>query len=115
MDIEKSEWSALQEISEENLSRFDQIIVEFHDIIKLTLIDYSKVNAVLLKLHKNFDLVWKHENNFSPYFMHGNKRFFDVVETTWHNKKSLKTSSFVTESKVIEGLDSPNDPSYPSY
>lgn len=115
MDIEKSEWSALQEISEENLSRFDQIIVEFHDIIKLTLIDYSKVNAVLLKLHKNFDLVWKHENNFSPYFMHGNKRFFDVVETTWHNKKSLKTSSFVTESKVIEALDSPNDPSYPSY
>jgi hypothetical protein len=115
MDIEKSEWSALEEISEENLSRFDQIIVEFHDIIKLTLIDYSKVNRVLLKLHQNFDLVWKHENNFAPYFMHRNTRFFDVVETTWHNKNSLKTSSFVTKPKVIEALNSPNDPSYPAY
>ena len=115
MDIEKSEWSALEEISEENLSRFDQIIIEFHDIIKLTLIDYSKVNRVLLKLHQNFDLVWKHENNFSPYFMHRNTRFFDVVETTWHKKNSLKTSSFVTEPKVIGALNSPNDPSYPTY
>ena len=115
MDIEKSEWSALEEISEENLSRFDQIIIEFHDIIKLTLIDYSKVNRVLLKLHQNFDLVWKHENNFSPYFMHRNIRFFDVVETTWHKKNSQKTSSFVTEPKVIGALNSPNDPSYPTY
>lgn len=115
MDIENSEWNALQEISEQNLSRFDQIIVEFHDLIKLTLIDFVKVNEVLGKLHNKFDLVWKHENNFSPDFIHHNTRFFDVVETTWHNKKSAVDSLAVPESDFFKGLNSPNDPTYPNY
>jgi len=115
MDIENSEWNALQKISEQNLSRFDQIIVEFHDLIKMTLIDFDKVHKVLGKLHKNFDLVWKHENNFSPYFIHRNTRFFDVVETTWHNKKSVIDSLELPKSDLFKALNSPNDPSYPNY
>jgi len=115
LDIENSEWNALQEISDENLSKFDQIIVEFHELIRNTLLDYTRVNSVLLKLQNNFDLVWKHENNYSPYFKYRNTRFFDTVETTWHNKKSLKSVSPVKKSKMAKELNAPNDASYPNY
>lgn len=112
LDIESSEWNALYEISDKNLFRFDQIIVEFHEIIKNTVVNYDRIFSVLRRLHKNFELIWSHENNYSPHFELDNTRFFDVIETTWHNKKSVKNILPILGSSTMKDLNSPNDPSY---
>lgn len=115
IDIESSEWDALADITEDNLLKFDQIIVEFHDILKLTILEDSRVQLCLQRLHRYFDLIWTHENNYSPYLKLNDSRIFDVIETTWHNKKSIGSISIHLDSDLKSKLNSPNDPMFPNY
>lgn len=115
IDIESSEWDAITEISKDNLRIFDQLIVELHNLISLAFSDNQKLKLSLSKLHDNFELIWVHENNFSPRFMSKSHVMFDVVETTWINKHSEVIIYESNEKAHPAHLNAPNDPKFPNY
>lgn len=115
IDIESSEWDAIRDISVANICTFDQVIVELHDLVNLAFFQNEKLNLCLSKLHENFELFWVHENNFSPRFKSNSYLIYDVIETTWINKKSTQFN-YASENFIqSRSLDAPNDPMFPNY
>lgn len=115
IDIESSEWDAIREVSIANICFFDQIIIELHSLVSLAFFQNEKLNLCLSKLHENFKLLWVHENNFSPQFKSSSYVMYDVVETTWVNKKSEQFDYVSKDAYETRGLDAPNDPMFPNY
>jgi hypothetical protein len=115
IDIESSEWDAINEISEDNIRVFDQLIVELHNLVSLAFSENLKLKLSLSKLHDNFELIWVHENNFAPRFTSKSHVMYDVLETTWINKNSA-IINYESDKKVYpDHLNAPNDPKFPNY
>lgn len=64
MDIEGAEWLVLAAASDEVLSRFRIILIEFHNVENvLDPFGYSVIGNIFEKLVKRFDVVHAHPNN----------------------------------------------------
>ena len=64
MDVEGAEWSFLSTVTSETLNQFDQMVFEFHDLVRPK--DQSVMNATLAcinKINRTHSLVHLHGNS----------------------------------------------------
>lgn len=112
MDIEGGEYEWLKYVSESQLKKFKQIVIEFHGLTNNGWgCSYDEKVQCLSKLNKTHYIIHAHCNNYGP-VVHG---FPDVLELTYVRKDYF--NGVVPElNKVtlpIPGLDFPNNPSVP--
>lgn len=114
-DIEGSEWDIFPSVSQETLSHFDQILVEFHTL------DRGLTDDVFYKkMYKTFEALTE---QFYPFHVHGNnctvppefkikgKTVPTTLEVSFINKKVAMPTDEVI--KFPTDLDFPNRPSNP--
>lgn len=110
MDVEGAEWSFLSTVTSETLNQFDQLLFEFHDMIRPK--DMSVMNetlACLKKITRTHSLVHLHANNCGSFLVLDEKILIpDVLELTY-----VKTSNYklVDDENIFlpTPLDRPNN------
>lgn len=114
MDIEGDEWNILSHIEESTLEQFSQIVIEFHDLLKVwSLPHLEKVVAALAKLNKAHQVIHVHANNFGHVGLFGGIVLYESIEVTYVRKAD---HSFGPCDKIFPiPLDRPNDPARLDY
>lgn len=91
MDVDGAEWNFLKSVSSETLNKFDQIVFEFHSVIRPRTQD--KTNAVVAaveKINRTHSLVHLHPNNYDAFLILDDKILFpSTFELTY-----VKTSNY---------------------
>ncbi len=105
VDIEGFEWGMLNQLSEETLDRFDQIVMELHDVVTST--KREEILLALAKLSKTHGMVNIHANNNNNKTFCGDIITSDVLEITMLNRKKYDLEE--TTLIVPTELDQPND------
>ena len=96
MDIEGFEYQTIYHADPEVLSKFSQIVIEFHDIINYTNL---LIIPVLQKLNEQFQCVHIHGQDVSPIVRVGDNRILpNYIEVTYLNKNFYE---FTNEKCVI--------------
>lgn len=96
MDVEGAEWDFLETVELNTLKRFDQIVLELHNVIKS---GYGKrILKLLSKLNKTHQLVHLHGNNCGYVIKIGDKVFPDVLEATYVLKDRY---NFMEDSEIM--------------
>lgn len=106
IDIEGSEYEALSETSEIIFSKFQQILIELHDLNSETLISYAFIN-LLQKLKLNFNLIHIHGNNNDGYTIAGGASIPKTLELTFLNKE-FNIKEIIGSAIFPRTLDYPN-------
>ena len=88
IDIEGWEWEVLNSISDAEISRFRQIIGEFHDFHDAA--KTETINQVLSKIVRYFDVINTHANNWGQYDIIKRLAIPDVIEITFMRKDRSK-------------------------
>jgi hypothetical protein len=98
MDIEGDEYLTILATSNEVLDRFKVIIIEFHNLEKVTNKSvFELYNGSINKILKYFDICHIHPNNGNRNFLVTNKlKIPQVLEVTFLNKKLSKYKKPVT-------------------
>jgi hypothetical protein len=118
MDIEGSEWDLLESINELILTRFEQMIIEFHNLAFLQNVFFSQFNItynkmlhVFSKINKHFYLGHIHGNNCG-----GFQEIPNTIECTYIRKDLIEEKPLIeTEAYPIPELDYPNNSNLPDY
>ncbi len=112
IDIENDEWEVFDRTPPEILSRFSQIVGEFHYFEGLSDIHCRRLfTRVLTKLANVFAVVHIHANNCAPISNVAGLVFPNVLEITFANRSIY---SFSETDEIFPGpLDAPNDPNHP--
>ena len=115
IDIEGSEWNVLDEASGPELSKFRQIIVEFHWLSEIMNEDFrKKVLRVLKKISETHIVINSHPNNWSDVLVIENLQIPNVVEVTFlRREKSLWSSSICQVLAKSDLLNAPCNPDRP--
>lgn len=110
IDIEGGEYPWLLSLNENHLTKFKQIVIEFHGINDNSWgCNYNDKLKCLEKLSNTHFLVHAHGNNNGK----SKNGIPDVVELTYVNKKCFEqTPKFNSKSLPIKNLDFPNNPIY---
>lgn len=112
IDIEHDEWDVFMSASEADLNRFSQIMCEFHGFSEIDdAVWYNRSLAVVEKLHRLFDVIHIHPNNYSRWITIGNIPFPELVEVTYANRSRYAFEA--TDESFPTPLDSPNEPNRP--
>jgi hypothetical protein len=129
IDVEWDEWEVLYSLEDEILSRFNQILIEFHVSLMESRRSYlspyfqqfyqsvtDKINCELA--NKYFTVMRRLTNQFYIYHIHANNSlqkvqlngnsFPPLIEISFVRKDLVKTVSLTTVTFPIEGLDCPN-------
>jgi hypothetical protein len=111
-DIESDEWSVFDNCAPEDLRRFSQIIVEFHDFSHAVDDGWLQMaTRVLSKLTALFSVFHVHGNNWSQIATISNVCFPDVLEVSFASRERY---SFAKNDELFPTpLDRPNDPRRP--
>lgn len=98
MDIEGDEYLNILSSSDETLNRFKIIIIEFHNLERITnKFLFEFYSASINKVLKHFDVCHIHPNNGNRNFTVTNKlKIPQVLEVTFLNKKLTKTKKPIT-------------------
>jgi hypothetical protein len=107
MDIEGGEYPWILNLSQEQLSKFKQIVIEFHDINddRLNYKPQDKKQCIE-KLNENFYLVHAHGNVYGGTF----NGIPNVIELTYVNKNHFKTVPKLNTTPLpIKDLDYSNN------
>jgi FkbM family methyltransferase len=111
IDIEGMEWNILDSLDLNVLKKFDQIIVEFHNLFEITFQEKSSLYfRVLRNLVSHFSIINVHPNNWSDSRILCGIPFADTLEITFLNK-NIK----VKNSKKTINLDMPNNSLEPDF
>lgn len=105
MDIEGSEWEVLRNLSDDQIDRIDQLIVELHDVILM--IKTGRIRYLiecLEKISRRMLVFNVHGNNASEYGIFLNAFLANVVEVSFINRR-LVTSS---DERLPHNLNQPN-------
>lgn len=111
MDVEGAEWSFLSTVSPELLSRFDQLIFEFHDLTEHKNSDAMDATlACLNKINQTHSLVHLHANNCKVFIILDDKILMpNILELTY-----IKTANYTLaddeEIFLPKPFDEPNNP-----
>jgi hypothetical protein len=113
MDIEGAEYPWLLSLSEDQLNKFKQIVIEFHgindDSCNTKLEDKIKTFNILSKTHYAIHI---HGNNYGGV----TNNIPDVVEITYIRKNSIDYEPSLNNTMLpIYGLDFPNNPNNPDF
>jgi len=106
MDVEGGEYPWLLQIDEIQLTKFKQIVIEFHGITNDGWgCNYNDKIKCLEKLSKTHYIVHAHGNNHGPVV----NNIPDVIELTYVNKKYFSSAPKLnTTALPIENMDFPN-------
>jgi len=107
IDIEGGEWEILEEIESKFLEKFNQIIIEFHDV---DLNDPIKKN-VLEKIKQTHSIIHINPNNYSKITSFEGYLFPNILEVTYVKKQLLLNTGVKTFSTNTYD----NDPRVPSF
>ena len=110
MDVEGAEWDFFSTVSSELLSKFDQMVFEFHSLIQAK--SQSEMNntaAYLQKINRTHSLVHLHANNYGSFLIADDKILMpDVLELTY-----VKTSNYelADDENILlpHSIDEPNN------
>jgi hypothetical protein len=84
MDIESSEWAVLRNTHPGVLSRFQQIVVEFHGLHQISdSIIAKEIIGALTRINTTHRLVHLHSNNFEPVRIVAGIPLPNVIEATY--------------------------------
>eukprot|EP00928_Gymnodinium_smaydae_P016497 TRINITY_DN16196_c0_g1_i1.p1 TRINITY_DN16196_c0_g1~~TRINITY_DN16196_c0_g1_i1.p1 ORF type:complete len:324 (-),score=83.16 TRINITY_DN16196_c0_g1_i1:98-1069(-) len=108
MDIEGSEWDIFEHETPATLSKFSQLIVEFHWLHD------SEKHASFLKAVRNlldadFRVVHLHGNNYGSMYRFGGESIPDVLEITFV-RNAAKRKGGCSVKQTYNSLDAPNNP-----
>jgi len=107
IDIEGWEWEVLNSISDTEISRFRQIIGEFHGFNNA--VNLETINQVLSKILRNFIVVNAHANNWGQYEIIKRLPVPDVIEITFVRKNSYESPNNADENQ-LQKFNSKNNP-----
>jgi FkbM family methyltransferase len=111
LDIEGMEWEIIDSLDIDTLIKFDQIIIEFHDLFQIALKHNCELYfRVLKKLTEYFTIINVHPNNWSQFRILCGVPFVDTLELTMFNK-SIKPA--ISPTKKI--LNAPNNSLEPEF
>jgi hypothetical protein len=106
MDIEGGEYPWLLAMSEDQLSKFTQIVIEFHGLTNDGWgCTYNDKVTCLEKLARTHYIIHAHGNNHSPVI----NGIPDVIELTYINKNYFKTKPELNKMLLPSTLDYPNN------
>ena len=107
MDIEGSEWDVLETIPAEVLSRFAQIVVEFHDLQRLAQRGFhTRATTALTNVARTHQAIHIHGNNHALIKTIKNVPFPSVLEVSYVSRQLYK---FETCMEVFPtAIDQPN-------
>jgi hypothetical protein len=113
MDIEGAEWEIISGMSEQVLTSFRFMVIEFHGMHQMAYqLAFQTIRSAFLKLLTTFEIVHVHANNAESFqLIHG----FEVpplVEITFVRKDLISKSTF--KDQISHELDSVNVPGLPS-
>ncbi len=92
MDIEGAEWDFLDSVQTKTLNQFDQIVFEFHNLVRAcNKLEMEKRLNSLRKLNKTHKLVHLHGNNTGYVLQMNGHTIPDVIEVTYVNKERYDT------------------------
>lgn len=112
IDIEGSEWNFLETVKSSTLNQFDQILFEFHDLIKGgTDKELEKRLSGLKKLNKTHQLIHLHGNNSGYYIYADGALYPNVMEATYVKKSKYDT--YKDNVFLPTNIDEPCDPGRP--
>jgi hypothetical protein len=86
MDIEGFEWPVFESLSESDLNKFSQIVVELHSFVTGGKEHLERVIPILEKINKTHQSVHFHANNWSWLGITGGVTLPDVFELTYVRK-----------------------------
>ncbi len=110
LDIEGDEWNVLSLFSTNNLLKFEQILVEFHNLLDVYNTEiFDLYIKVLTKLRANHKVINVNVNNYGASSMLYGEKISDVVEISFLRNDLY---SRMPKSK-INMLTSRNNPTYP--
>ncbi|WP_294153693.1 hypothetical protein [uncultured Selenomonas sp.] len=113
MDVEGAEWGFLMYTPSAILSQFDQIVIEFHDLVKPHSRERSsQMLYCLQKMQETHELVHLHANNFGCMVEMDGHIYGDVLEATYVRKELISTEAD-RELSLPHALDEPNNPDMP--
>jgi hypothetical protein len=113
IDIECDEWGIFDQLSSEVVSRFSQIVGEFHFFEAYSADPRCRrlFTRVLKKLTDNYAIVHIHANSWGDFHTFNNVAFPNVLELTFANRCLYSFSE--TGEKFPGIFDAPNDPRRP--
>jgi hypothetical protein len=112
IDIENDEWAVFDATPSELLSRFSQIVGEFHYFEGFSDLRCRRLfTRVLKKLTNAYAVVHLHANNCAGSSNVANVFFPNVLEITFANRNIYRLAE--TDETFPGPLDAPNDPSRP--
>ena len=104
MDIEGGEIDWINSLSDDQINKFEQIVMEFHFPFSDKEID------VFDKINKNHYLIHFHGNNCSNIRLHNGVIIPDVFECTYLHKKYFINSPELNTDPIPSNLDMKNNP-----
>jgi len=112
IDIEGSEWEALDAASVEELARFSQIVGEFHGFSNALDATWRETaQRVMTKLRSVFEVVHVHANNHAPFHIVANIAIAESIELTFVNRAMY--TCVETNEVFPTPIDQPNEAGYP--
>ena len=91
MDVEGAEWDFLETVKSETLKQFDQIVFEFHDLVRnLTIERIGKMISNLKKLNQTHQVIHIHANNHVAAVNYEDDLYPDCLEVTYANRASYE-------------------------
>lgn len=105
MDIEGYEWDVFANADTDTLGQFDQISVEFHDLLNIDMI--NKHLQAFRQLAESFVAVHVHANNFGNIYYCGDLLMPSVLELTFVKRNLFEVVPSAATFPTF--LDSPNN------
>lgn len=106
IDIEGGEWEVLNSCSEELLSRFDQIVLELHNLVKSQ--DQEAILRALELLNKTHFVAHVHGNNYGCVEYCGDLMTPNLLEVTYLSREKYRFTNRKSNACIDFGLDRPN-------
>jgi hypothetical protein len=114
IDVEGAEWFSFANSTKLELDNYQQILVEFHDLNKIS--DESRwdlMRKAIANLCDSHFPIHIHANNYSKLIRFGNYWFPDALEVSFLRKTEVSSRNIATS--VRSQFDQPNCPELPDW
>lgn len=109
IDIEGSEYDSLLTVSDAQLSRFQQIVIEFHDLTNLhSSVKGKSIIHLAKQLSRQHFPIHVHGNNYDSLVRFGTTWFPNAIEVSYLHKSLLESAK--PADRIVSKYDYPCDP-----
>ena len=96
MDVEGAEYGFLKDVKEETLLQFDQMIFEFHNLLKLCGSESEYIRSIFSKICKTHVPIHVHANNWDDVLFIDSDVYPNVIEVTYARRDSRHMKEYDT-------------------